>query len=259
VKQTALITGASGGIGLELARIFAREGFDLILIARREEALRELADALLTKYGTRSLVLAADLADPGSPGRLAAEIASRGGQLDALVNNAGFGTSGPFRASDLDAQLAMIRVNISALTELTHRFLPGMIASRRGLILNVASTAAFQAGPLMAVYYATKAYVLHFSEAIANELAGSGVSVTALCPGPTLTGFQAAAGIERTRLLGRMSVADAASVAEAGYRGLLRGKRVVVPGLVNRLAAEATRLVPRRMAAAVARHMQEKR
>jgi short-subunit dehydrogenase len=204
-------------------------------------------------------VLPADLGDSASPSRLVHEIEQKGLSVDVLVNNAGFGTMGFFHEAPLAKELEMVRVNVSALTELTHRLLPAMISRGRGRVLNVASIAAFQPGPLMAVYYASKAYVLSFSEAVANELGGTGVTVTALCPGPTLTGFQSTAGIERSRLPGRMSVASAASVAEAGYRGMVRGRRIVVPGRLNWILAQGNRLVPRRVATAVARYMQERK
>ena len=180
-------------------------------------------------------------------------------KVDVLVNDAGFGVYGPFSQTDGAKELEMIQVNISALTHLTKLFLPAMLERRCGRILNVASTAAFQPGPLMAVYYASKAYVLSFSEALANELAGTGVTVTALCPGPTDTEFQKQAGLEKTRLFSNPFVRDARSVARAGYEGMLSGKRIVIPGVANRLLAQSVRFAPRRFVTAIARSLQEQR
>jgi len=245
-RGTALITGASSGIGADLARLFAREGHDLVLVARDEARLRALGDDVARRDGIRAEVMAVDLADPGAPREIIRRLGEREIVLDVLVNNAGFGTYGPFAATDLGRQLQMLQVNVVALTHLTGLVLPAMLSRRRGRILNVASTAAFQPGPFMAVYYATKAYVLHFTEALAAELGeGTGVSVTALCPGPTRTGFQAAAGIEGTRLLRSALVMESEAVARAGYRGLMEGKPVVIPGVKNRMVAWAVRLLPR--------------
>ena len=199
-RNTALITGASSGIGLELANLFARDGNDLVLVARSEGKLRQIASRLEGEFGIATRVLAADLAKPHAAQELVMTLNVHKVTIDALVNNAGFGLAGPFVATDLDKELEMIQVNIVALTELTKLLLPGMVTRRSGRILNLASTAAFQPGPLMAVYYATKAYVLSFSEAIADELRDSGVTVTALCPGPTDTGFAAVASLESSRL-----------------------------------------------------------
>jgi short-subunit dehydrogenase len=189
-KKTALITGASGGIGLDLARLFAEGGYDVVLVARTESKLKELATELASKHGVSARAVAADLADPAAPAQLMERLKAEGVQVDVLVNNAGYGGYGTFAETELDAELKMIQLNISALTALSKAVLPGMLARKSGRILNVASTAAFQPGPLMAVYYATKAYVLSFSEALANETKGTGVTVTCLCPGPTKTGFQ---------------------------------------------------------------------
>jgi short-subunit dehydrogenase len=255
----ALVTGASSGIGLELATVFARGRNDVVLVARGRERLEAIARGLAEEFGVQATVLAADLARPEAPEELARELSSRGLVVDVLVNNAGFGLHGPFAATPLEAALAMIQVNVTALTHLTGLLLPGMLGRRRGRILNVASTAAFQPGPLMAVYYATKAYVLSFSEALASETAGTGVTVTALCPGPTITEFQKRAGIERTALFTGPLVMDAPSVALAGYRGLLRGDPLVVPGLGNRALVQALRVAPRRLVTAISRRIQQKR
>lgn len=195
-KGTALITGASSGIGYELARLFARKGHGLVLVARNQETLRELAEKLEREHGIRAIVVSKDLSLPSTPEEIFRELAEKSISVDILVNNAGFGTRGMFSNADTDSQLKMIQVNTTALTHLTRLFLERMSRPRKGRILNVASTAAFQPGPLMAVYYATKAYVLSFSEALASELHGSGVTVTALCPGPTRTEFERRAGME---------------------------------------------------------------
>ena len=258
-RPLALVTGASSGIGLELATLLASDGYDLVLVARRRERLEQIANGLHSEFGVAATVLPRDLADPDGARDVARELDARGQAVDVLVNDAGFGVSGFFAETPLERELAMIRVNVVALTELTKAVLPRMLARRRGRILNVASTAAFQPGPLMAVYYATKAYVLSFSEALANEVAGSGVTVTALCPGPTVTEFQTAAGVEGTRLFHSLLVSDARTVARAGYRGMRRGKRVVIPGFGNRLLVVAERATPRRMVTAIIRRIQETR
>jgi len=257
-RQTALVTGASGGIGLALARQLAAGGFDLVLTARSGGRLEELARELAERHRPRVRVIARDLAAPEAPAAIADELAREGIDVDVLVNNAGFGTYGPFAETDLAAELGMLQLNVVALTHLSKLFLRPMLSRGRGRILNVASTAAFQPGPLMAVYYASKAYVLSFSEAIAEEHGGSGVTVTALCPGPTTSGFQERAAMEESRLVAGKAMMGAEAVAEAGYRGLLAGKRIVIPGLANRLLAQAYRVSPRRMTTAIVRKMQER-
>ncbi|HEX3584272.1 MAG TPA: SDR family oxidoreductase [Thermoanaerobaculia bacterium] len=253
MQRTALITGASSGIGLELARLFAADKWDVALVARSEGKLNELAAELQRAHGIKPRVIAADLAKPDAPAQIIEAL--KGVEIDALVNNAGFGVGGEFAKTDLDAELEMIQVNVTAVTHLTKLVLPGMIARRRGAILNVASTAAFQPGPLMAVYYATKAYVLSFSEAIADELRNSGVTVTALCPGPTDTGFAAAAKTESTMLFTMMRPSDAKSVAQAGYAAMKSGKRIIIPGAKNKLLAQSIRVSPRRLVTAIVRKM----
>jgi uncharacterized protein len=248
-RGTALITGASSGIGLELARILGKNKFDLVVTARSEDRLRELADEITGAHGVAVRVVAADLAKPDGP-EVVARAAADG--IDLLVNNAGFATHGPFAETPASDELAEMQVNVVALTHLTKLLLPAMRARRSGKILNVASTAAFVPGPFMAVYYATKAYVLSFSVALAEELAGTGVSVTALCPGATRTRFQERAGVERTRLF-RSGVMEAGEVAQAGYAGLMAGQTVVVPGWRNRLLASSSALAPRRLTAKIAR------
>jgi uncharacterized protein len=259
-RQTALVTGASGGLGWELARELAAGGYDLVLVARSAGKLEELAAELRSRHGTTVRVLAVDLARPGSPDEVFHQMEAAGVTVDVLVNNAGFATFGPFAETDLASELEEIQLNVATPTHLTKRFLPGMHARRRGGVLNVASTAAFQPGPLMAVYYATKAYVLSFSEALAEEMRGTGVTVTALCPGPTATGFQARADMLDSGLFtGPLKVMDAAAVARAGYEGFRAGKRIVIPGLINKLAVQSIRVSPRALAARIVRGMQAKR
>ena len=256
MKETALITGASSGIGLDLARLFAKDGNDVILVARSEGKLRGIAADFERDFGVTAHVIVADLAKPDAPQTLVAQLPV---DVDVLVNNAGFGVTGPFVETDLAKELEMIQVNVVALTHLTKLLLPPMIGRRRGRVLNVASTAAFQPGPLMAVYYATKAYVLSFSEAIADELRDSGVTVTALCPGPTETGFAAIADMTTTRLFNIAKPMGSAEVARAGYEGMKRGRRVVIPGLKNKLLTQSIRVSPRRMVTTIVRKLQESR
>jgi short-subunit dehydrogenase len=255
-RKTALITGASFGIGLELTRIFAREGHNLVLVARNADRLRQLAAEVEKAHGTRSLILATDLTEPGAPAYVLDQTTRADIQVEVLVNNAGFGQYGLFAENDLEECLRQIQLNVTTLTHLTRLYLPAMIERGSGRILNVASTAAFQAGPLMAVYYATKAYVLHFSEAIGNELGGTGVTVTCLCPGPTATEFQKRANLEGIRLT-KFGTMDAHTVAEDGYRALMAGNPVVISGFKNWLVAQSVRFAPRRMVTAVARKLQE--
>jgi short-subunit dehydrogenase len=255
-RHTVLLTGASSGIGREFARLFAADGHDLVLVARRRAALEQLAGELVDRHGINCVVIARDLAHAGEGATIYAEVEARDLEISILVNNAGFGDYGPFAEADLQRQLAMLRVNVEVLTELTHWCLPSMIEAGRGHVLNVASTAAFQPGPLMAVYYASKAYVLHFSEAIAEELQGTGVKVTAFCPGPTKSGFQSEAGMEASRLV-RGPMPSAADVARVGYRAMWRGKRVVVPGLLNRMLVQSVRLSPRRLVSRLVRSLND--
>ena len=252
--ETVLVTGASSGIGLELAKCFAAEGCRMILLARKRQALESLAEELRRDCKTHSEILPADLAEPAAPARIFAHLESQGTRVDVLVNNAGFGARGAFARLSLARQLEMVQVNLTALTHLTGLFLPGMIARRRGGILNVASTAAFQPGPGMAVYYATKAYVLSFSEALGEELAGTGVRVSALCPGPTDTNFTAVAG-ERPSKLFLHAAMSATEVARAGHQGYRQGRLVVVPGWRNRLLSLGARLGPRALVRKVAKRL----
>ena len=250
---TALITGASSGIGLELARIFASEGVDVILSARSEGKLLALAKEVSEAHNVKAEVIVSDLSVVGAAQGLYDVIKERGLVVDYLVNNAGFGVYGEFKETAWADEAAMLQLNIVALTHLTKLFVPDLIARGSGRILNVASTASFQPGPLMAAYFASKAYVLSFSEAIAHELKGTGVTVTALCPGATATGFQDAAGAKGSRLFESRKLPTGADVAKYGYQVMMRGKRVAVHGLLNRILAQSNRFAPRRLSMAITR------
>ncbi len=241
-RELAVVTGASGGLGLEFARLLAADGYDLVLIARSADKLAEVAAELQSRYGITVRTIARDLGVPDAAKSIFEQIP----QCDVLINNAGFANNGRFdELSDATLREEML-LDVVTLTELTRCFLPGMRERARGRILNVASTAAFLPGPFMAVYYASKAFVLSFSEALAEELRGSGVTVTALCPGATETGFVERANVRGT-LLGRLPFANAKKVATAGYRGMMRGKSVVVPGLSNKIVALSPKITPRRL------------
>ncbi len=249
--EIVLVTGASSGIGRELARCFAADGARLILVARKRDSLQQVAEELKQAYNTQSEVVPADLAEPVAPTRLVEHLQVHGTKVDVLVNNAGFGAREAFVEVSAERQLQMLQVNVTALTHLTRLLLPGMIQRRRGGVLNVASTAGFQPGPGMAVYYASKAYVLSFSEALAEEVRGDGVTVTALCPGPTATNFAAAAGGTFSRWF-KWNAMQADVVAQAGHRAFRAGKAIAIPGLSNRLLAFSVRLAPRALARKVA-------
>jgi len=256
-NKTALITGASSGIGYELARLFAADHYDLVLVARSANKLAQLADELERAYSISAKAITLDLSAAPAPQFLCDQLQREGIAVDVLVNNAGFGKFGEFAKIPWDESLGQIQLNISALTHLTKLFLEPMLERHSGKVLNVASTAGFQPGPLMAVYYATKAYVISFSEALANELSGTGVSVTCLCPGVTDTGFQGRAGTENTVLFKKMRPLDAKTVARDGYRALMAGKTLVISGLKNRLLAEATRFGPRKLVTAMSRKVMQ--
>lgn len=256
-RPVALVTGASAGIGKELARVLATD-HDLILSARRVAELDALATEL-RQSGATCHVIPADLADPAGPRALFDAVGVTGLAVELLVNNAGFGDLGPFADADLTKMLDMVRVNVSALTELTGLFLPRMRTRGRGCILNVGSVAGFQPGPMMAVYYATKAYVNSLSQAMADELRGSGITVTCLCPGPTDTEFAQVAGIEQTKQFSVGHRMTARAVAESGVRGMKRGKVLVIPGFRNRLLIFLQRFAPRSVVTRIVRWMQEKR
>ena len=242
--KVALLSGASAGIGRVTAQMLAAEGCRLALVARKRDALEALAAELRKAHKIQAQVITADLAHPEAPPCLLAHLQSAGLKVDVLVNNAGFGVQGRFVELPLGRQLEMLQVNITSLTHLTGLLLPGMIERHRGGILNVASTAAFQPGPGMAVYYATKAYVLSFSDALAEELAGTGVSVTAVCPGPTATNFGTAANMRTLGMVKRVSM-SAEAVAQLGHRAFRRRRVVAVTGLRNQVPAFLVRLVPR--------------
>jgi short-subunit dehydrogenase len=257
MPQTALITGASTGIGYELSKLFARDRCHLILVARDEKKLQQVAAELRGISGQTVKVIAADLAHPDAPLQISSQLAPT--SLDYLVNNAGFGLGGPFLETDLKTELDMIQVNISAPVHLTKLFLRDMVARKSGCIMNVASTAAFQPGPMMAIYYATKAFLLSFTEAVAEELRGSGVTVTALCPGPTVSEFQKRAKIENSRIVraSPMGMMTAKSVAEIGYAGMKKGKVIVIPGVMNRIGVQSVRIGPRAIVRRAARKLNE--
>lgn len=261
-RSTALVTGASGGIGEAMARQLAARGANLILVARSEARLQTLAEELARQHGIRAEVIATDLSRPGAGESLQNEVEARGLQVDLLVNNAGFGGFSEFARQDAQEISEMITVNVTALTDLTRRFLPAMLQRGRGRVLNVASTAGFVPGPLMAVYYATKAYVLSFSEAVNEELRGTGLSVTALCPGPVETGFQDAATLNESRLMSgvtRLAVLDVDTVARTGVEAMLRGQGVAVAGLANKVQVSSFRLLPRSVAARIIAGVQARR
>lgn len=256
MAETVLVTGASLGIGLELARCFAADGSRLVLVARSAERLESLAAELRERHGVEVRVLPADLADPAAPERIAAELRDAGIEVDVLVNNAGFGARGPVAEIPLERQMEMIQVNIAALTHLTRLFLPGMLLRRRGGVLNVGSTAAFQPGPYMSIYYASKAYVLFFTEGLVEELSGTGVTASCLAPGPTRTGFEEAANMQGARLF-RLGTMSARRVARAGFEGFRAGKPLVIPGPRNRIGAEIMRRLPLRLARRITAMLQE--
>ena len=255
----ALITGASGGIGFELAKLFARDSHDLALVARSYDKLNFIADDLQQTYGVQVKYYTKDLSVSSAPEEIFKALQSEGGNIDVLVNNAGFGWRGEYAKMDIADVLGMIQVNITALSHLTRLFLPGMIEQKRGKILNVASTAAFQPGPLMATYYASKAYVLSFSEALSEELQGSGVTVTAFCPGQTATGFGLRAGFTNKKVLGGILSMDSHTVALDGYKGLMKGKPLVISGWKNWLGTKLIRFIPRPYPARLIKKVQQKR
>ncbi|MCK0473835.1 SDR family oxidoreductase [Halalkalibacter sp. APA_J-10(15)] len=245
MKKTVLITGASGGIGKELADRFAKDGNNMILVARSEAKLVKLAKEYREKYGVQVKVFVKDVSVPGVAEEIAADLKINGITVDYLVNNAGFGMYGSFLERDLDKEMNMIDVNIKALTIMTKIFLPD-IKRRQGGIMNVASVGSFYPGPLMAVYFATKAYVLSFTEALENELSDSGVTVTALCPGPTATGFVDRSDVGSSKLY-QSGVMEVGVVADEAYRDFLRGKTLIIPGAIHRFITSLPRLLPRKM------------
>jgi short-subunit dehydrogenase len=240
----ALVTGASSGIGYELAKLFAEDGKNVVVLARSQNKLEDLKKEIEDKYGTMVIILVKDLSDPNSPQEIFAQLEQEGKKVDVLVNNAGFTVWGKFSDNDWQKESEMIQVNITALTHLTKLYLPKMLGNRSGKILNVASLVGFAPSPFCAMYAASKAYVLHYSEALANELQGTGVSVTCLCPGPTETLFYERANIHNCRGV-KMKMMDAATAAKVGYKALEKGKVISIPGFQNRLMPLVFRILPR--------------
>ena len=257
-SKTALITGATVGIGYELTKLFARDGYHLVLVARNEKALNDRKLELEKAFDVQVTIVSKDLGNPGAADEIYQQLAKNGVVIHTLVNNAGFGLLGNFVGLDYQRQLNMIDLNIISLTALCKLFLHDMLQRGRGNIMNVASTAAFQPGPGMSVYYATKAYVLHFTEALAYELKDTGVKVSALCPGPTATEFQERAGF-RNPMLMKGHVMTAAAVAKAGYAGLQRGKTIIIPGFMNKMLAYSVRFTPRQIILAIVGWLQKNR
>lgn len=254
---TALITGASNGIGLELARIHAAKGDHLILVARSVSKLTEIKSDLEKQHRIQVHVIAKDLSAPNAAQEVYDETTRLGLTVDYLINNAGFGDFGMFTNTDWNKEQQMINLNITALTQFTKLYLKDMVRRGKGRVMNVASTAAFQSGPTMAVYFATKAYVLSFSEAVDNEVRDKGVTVTALCPGATESGFQAAAAMEESRLVKGRKLPTSKAVAEYGYKAMMAGKTVAIHGLLNRVMANAVRFLPRALVVKATRKVQD--
>ena len=247
----ALVTGASGGIGRELSLLLARDGYDLVVVARRMKELEDLRDVVVSEYGRQVEIIQCDMTDISSVDRMPTNV-------DILVNNAGFGDLGPFVDCDPDKQIRMIDLNVRTLTALTRRIVPSMVARGEGRILNVASVASFEPGPLMSVYYATKAYVLSLSEALHEELRRTGVTVTALCPGPTNTGFAKAANADGTNIFKEAAGADVVKVARYGYRCMMKGKAVAIHGNLFKISIFSVRLLPRCMVRRVVHWLQSR-
>lgn len=258
MKSTALITGASKGIGLQMAVILAAKNVNLVLVARSADALNRIKTMLKDQYGVDVHIIAKDLTEEGAACDIFKQIEDKDIEIDYLINNAGFGEYGYFESGNWERFRQMIELNITVLTHLCHLFLPQMLKRNRGRILNVASTAAFQPGPLMAVYFASKAYVLHFSEAIHNEVKNRGVSVTALCPGPTRTDFMEDSNFKISKMVSGKPLSDAHQVAVAGYRAMMRGKPFVIHGWRNKVVAESVRFVPRSWATCITRKLMER-
>lgn len=248
MRKTALITGASSGFGYEFVKLFVKDDYELILVARNIEKLEEIKKEF---KASQIIVIQKDLTQPSAVKELYSEIKEKGLNIDVLVNNAGFGLLGEFDKLNLDRQINMIQLNVAALTELTHYVLKEMKERRSGKILNVASTAAFQPGPLMAVYYATKAYVLSFSEALVEELKGTGITVTTLCPGPSETNFAKVANVEKTKMFSKVMGADI--VVQLGYNALMKGQRVIITGTLNKIGAYSAKFLPRSFVAKIAK------
>ena len=255
---TALITGGSNGIGLELARVHASKGGDLVLVARNKSKLDELKIELENQYKIKVYTIVKDLSVNNSAQEVYDETINAKIQIDFLINNAGFGDFGMFVETDWNKELQMINLNITTLTQFTKLYLKDMVKRRSGRIMNVASTAAFQSGPTMAVYYATKAYVLSFSEAVNNEVSDQGVTITTLCPGATESGFQAAAAMEESNLVKGRKLPTSKEVAEYGYAAMMKGKTIAIHGLLNWIMANSVRFTPRALVVKLTRKIQDK-
>ncbi|MBS2021093.1 MAG: SDR family oxidoreductase [Deltaproteobacteria bacterium] len=255
---TALITGASAGLGMDFARLAAKDGHDLVLVARRKDNLDKLGAELAQAHGIKSHSIAADLTDPKAPQAIFDEVKALGLSVDVLVNNAGFGSTGAYFELPLARELEMVQVNISALMALTHLFGPGMKERKSGRILNIASTAGFQPGPFMATYYASKAFVISWSEALAYELRGTGVTVTAACPGATATEFASTAGNDKSKLFTQQKPATSAEVAAFSWKAMKKGKSIAVHGAMNKIGAFGVRLSPRKMVTGIAAGLNKK-
>lgn len=255
----AIITGASSGIGRDLAELFARDGYDLLLVARRRDVLESIARSLSDRHRVSCEAFPADLSRRLEREHLAVRLRSVDDRIAALVNNAGIGVHGYFHQTDIERELELIELNIAALTQLTKLVLPGMLERGAGRIMNISSVAAFQPGPLMSVYYASKAYVQSFSEALSEEVSGTGVTVTAVCPGPTITDFQTRAGIHPDAPHVGAPPMTSRDVAEAAYRGVVAGKRVVVTGFRNKIVVFANRILSRQRMTKLVRRVQQRR
>lgn len=260
MSKTVLITGASTGIGYELAKLFAKDKYELIIIARNETKLSETASFLIKDYNVKVKFIPKDLSEPDSAKEIFDELKKENISIDMLVNNAGFGDQGAFADSDMKNDIEMISLNISSLVILNRLFLNDMLKRNSGRIMNVASTAAFQSGPFMAVYYASKAFVLSFSEAVSEELTGTNVTVSCLCPGPTETEFQNRAGIKKTKMMSgkRFTVMTAEEVALTGYKEMMKGKRIIIPGFANKAGAFIVRFIPRKIITKITRSLNSK-
>ena len=258
MKQTALITGASAGIGYELSKIFAKNGYNLVLVSRNKQRLEVIAEEIKNQHEIIVKVIAKDLSKSSAPQELYDDIVSDGIEINVLVNNAAIGTNGKFTDFNPDKHADLLQLNITSLTLLCNLFGTDMVKRRSGSILNVASTAAFQSGPYMSTYYASKAYVLMFSEALHNELAQDGVIVTVLCPGPTHTEFFERNEMINTKLAKSPHIMKAADVAQAGFSGLMQNKKIVIPGLINKILAFTVRFTPRSVMTLIARSLNRK-
>ena len=255
MNQHVLITGASTGIGYELAKLFAKNGYNLVLVSRNKQKLEVVAKEMKNQHDIQAKVIPKDLSNPSAPQELYDDIVADGIEISVLVNNAGFGINGKFTDLDAEKHMELIQLNITSLTLLCRLFGTDMVKKRSGKILNVASTAAFQAGPFMSTYYASKAYVLLLSEALNNELAQDGVNVSVLCPGPTHTQFAVRADMGSSKIMNLPWVMSAAEVAETAFSGLMKGKTIIIPGFVNKLLAFNVRFAPRTIMVLITRYL----